>query len=155
MGEDSANRFRIRGFRPGDLESLRRIDEACFEPGIAFDTKEFLFHLSRPHSVTRVAEIGGVIAGFAIGYMQCGTAGYVVTIDVLGELQRKGVGTALMAALHELFRRAGAEISYLEADSGNEIALAFYRHLGYEPLEILEGYYTGGRDAIRMKCKLS
>lgn len=100
-----------------------------------------------------VAECGGEIAGFAIGRLE-GECGHVITIDVLPEARRRGVGRELLTELHRAFRDAGAGHAILEVDIGNGPAHAFYEGFGYRRMEILRGYYGSGRDAYRMVSRI-
>ena len=73
--------IRLRDFRSGDLEDAYRLDQACFEPEIAYTRGQIREFLSRPNATGVVAEIGDGLAGFAIGN-RSGTRGHIVTIDV-------------------------------------------------------------------------
>jgi [ribosomal protein S18]-alanine N-acetyltransferase len=147
--------IRIRGFRADDLEGLAILDRVCFEPGISYSRAELRFQISHPASTTFVAEIPPALAGFVVGRIEDHAAGHVITIDVAPEARRKGVGTALMSALHHEFVSRNLRMSYLEVDRGNREALDFYLRLGYRRLDTIEGYYGDGRDADRMVCFLS
>jgi [ribosomal protein S18]-alanine N-acetyltransferase len=48
--------FRIREFRAGDFETLWRIDQACFAPGISYSADELNYYIHRRGAFTLVAE---------------------------------------------------------------------------------------------------
>ena len=55
-------------------------------------------------------------------------------IDLLPRLQGSGVGSRLMATMHDACRERGAAGLHLGVSPRNARALGFYRHLGYEVL---------------------
>lgn len=60
-------------------------------------------------------------------------------INLLPQAQGHGLGKALMQALWTALRSVGVAGVYLGVDAGNPRAYAFYRHLGFEELEQVEG----------------
>ncbi len=139
----------LRAFRPQDLEAAYRLDQTCFEPGIAYSRAEIRSFLSRPGAVALVAESEGKMAGFAIGDCS-GERGRVVTIDVSGRARRRGVGRRLLTELLRWFAKAGARQVRLEVDVRNEGAIRFYQEMGFRPTRTLPGYYGRGLDGLEM-----
>jgi len=154
MPNSSVSEVSIRDARPGDAPRLYEIDQICFAPYIAYSRAEILFLLTRRSSIARVAELSGDAAGFVIGQAGPGVESHVITLDVIPEARRRKIGTLLMSALHEEFRRRGIERVILEVDTTNETAQQFYRGFGYERGELLHGYYQGRSDAYRMRLRL-
>ena len=150
MGPPLSGEIWIRDYSREDFRILHAIDAACFPAHMAYSRAELLFFLGHDASIARVAEIAGRIVGFAVGQSEPGSAAHVVTLDVISEARRRGVGTGLMNALHEEFRRRNALKVTLEVDAGNEAAQRFYRGLGYRCLGMIPGYYQGRGDALIM-----
>jgi ribosomal-protein-alanine N-acetyltransferase len=144
----------VRDFRSEDLARLHEIDAVCFERGIAYTRTELAFYIRLDRSVVRIAECAGEIVGFAIGQVEEDLRGHVITIDVLPQARRGGVGATLLKQLHDEFRSAGATLAVLEVDVTNVSAQAFYEGFGYRRMNILRGYYGRGRDAYGMECRL-
>ena len=142
--------MQIRGYDRKDFRILHAIDTACFPAHMAYSRAELLYFLEHEASVARVADIAGLIVGFAVGLNEPDAAAHVVTLDVVPEARRRGVGTGLMEALHEEFRRRHASQVMLEVDAGNEGAQRFYLELGYERQGLIPGYYKGKGDAVTM-----
>lgn len=140
----------IREVQPEDLESLYRLDQLCFEPGIAYTRAQMRSFLTRPGARGAVAEIGGEIAGFAVGHLERPGRARVVTLDVHPDHRRLGLGKALLDTLLERLSRDGASESRLEVDAGNAGAIAFYQALGFRPSRRIEDYYGPGRAALEM-----
>jgi ribosomal-protein-alanine N-acetyltransferase len=143
--------FTIRPYRPDESRTLWRIDSICFPPGIAYSHVELLFYLKHPNSIARVAECEGTVVGFAVGRVHRGL-GSVVTLDVVPEARRHGVGMALMAGLHEEFKKHGVRAAILEVSAEDSGAQAFYAKLGYRYTDRIPDYYGDGADAWRMVC---
>ncbi|MFH1572929.1 MAG: N-acetyltransferase [Acidobacteriota bacterium] len=140
----------IRDCSPADLARLYEIDRLCFPPGIAYTREELQFYLSHPGSIARAAQLGPEILGFVIGRIEGEMWGHVITLDVLPEARRRGIGSRLLENLHGEFRAAGTPLAVLEVDTENTAARAFYQGFGYTRVETIPGYYAGGRDAHRM-----
>jgi len=140
----------IRPYMRGDLARLHEIDRICFSPTIAYSLAELRFYLSGRKAIGRVAELSGLIAGFAVGRTEDNGLAHVITLDVLPDARRQGVGKALMKDLHAEFRRRGAACVILEVSVDNFGAKRFYLGLGYRFAGLLPGYYNGETDACLM-----
>ena len=146
---NSAVKFTLRDYTPDDFHALYEIDQACYEPGIAYSKRGMRAYLQFPSAECILAETSREIAGFCISARQR-TRGYIVTIDVLEKYRKSGIGSAL---LREVERRLAAndvrEVG-LETATDNESAIAFWNKHGYRTLGVEKGYYPGGRDAFAM-----
>ena len=143
----------LRNFEPEDFETLYEIDQACYEPEVAYSKRELRAYLRFSGSDCLVAEAEKQIAGFCISARR-EESGYIVTIDVLPQFRREHVGTKL---LDEIERRLGAngvrEVA-LETATDNDSAVAFWTKHGYRNRGIKKDYYPGGRDAFAMSKTL-
>lgn len=146
--------FRIRKFEKADFEALWRIDQACFDPQLAYSRPELAFYMRRPGSFTLVAEGEGRILGFMVAETRRQT-GHIITIDVIEEARRTGLGSALLQAAEEQLLRAGASVVALETPVNNEGAIRFYKQHGYFVEKTLAGYYSGHLDALVMTKDLA
>lgn len=102
-----------------------------------------------------VAEVGGVIAGYA-GLMAGGDQADVVTIAVSADRWGQGIGSQLLAELlAEAVRRRCTEV-FLEVRADNRRAQQLYRWWGFAEVGIRRGYYQpSGMDAIVMRLELT
>jgi ribosomal-protein-alanine N-acetyltransferase len=73
-----------------------------------------------------------------------------VTIDVVSEARRGGVGSLLMEEAEARLRALGCNSIYLETAVDNAAALRFYKRLGYSVLKTIPRYYLGSLDALLM-----
>ena len=152
--------FRIRQFEKADFDTLWRIDQACFDPQLAYSRPEMAFYMRRPGSFTLVAEAdGGEVPGKGIlGFIVTETrrkSGHIITIDVVAEARRAGVGSALLGAAEDQLLRAGAVAVALETPVNNEAAIRFYKQKGYFVEKTVAGYYSGQMDALVMTKELA
>ena len=170
--------FRIRQFEKVDFETLWRIDQACFDPQLAYSRPELAFYMRRPGSFTLVAESsgaagrgeaqgevrgnggapGGVPGRAILGFIVAETrrkTGHIITIDVVSEARRAGVGSDLLRAAEEQLLRAGTVVVALETPVNNEAAIRFYKKKGYFVEKTVSGYYSNHLDALVMMKELA
>lgn len=150
--------LQIRRAQPDDFAVLYALDRACFAPGIAWSKAELAYFLRYPGNIGLVAEIPEAgIVGFAIAGAQRrkgALTGRLITIDVRAEQRRGGVGHALLLAIEEQLRGAGAEAIRLEVAVDNTVAQAFYERHGFTRTGRIPGYYLGRIDALAMEKPL-
>jgi len=163
--------FRIRQFEKADFDTLWRIDQDCFDPQLAYSRPELAFYMRRPGSFTLVVEAadavlsrvrgnGGApvpgcgILGFVVAESRRKT-GHIITIDVVAEARRLGVGSSLLQAAEERLLGAGAVVVALETPVNNEAAIRFYKKKGYFVEKTVPGYYSNQMDALVMIKELA
>lgn len=148
----------LREYRAGDFERVMEIDRLCFVEGIAYSEREMRHFLTRPTAVRIVAHQEGKIQGFIIADRlrrrgsQC--IGRIITIDVLPEARRKGIGDRLLTAAEGALKEAGCSHVALETAVDNLGAMHFYKKHGYTGLKILPNYYLDSIDALLMGKEL-
>ena len=135
--------FRIRQFEKADFDTLWRIDQACFDPQLAYSRPEMSFYMRRPGSFTLVAEAEAGILGFIVAEVRRRKSGHIITIDVVAEARRTGVGSAFsMPRRINCCGRARATVA-LETPVNNEAAIRFYKQKGYFVEKTgFTGYYS-------------
>ena len=144
----------LRDFRMGDFEAVYRLDQACFEPGIAYARSELRRFLSLSTAQAIVVEVGDRIVGFAVGYLSVHRLGHVVTLDVAQEHRGEGIGSALLTELLRRFAAAFVAEVKLEVDMENAAAVAFYERFGFGHKRRLPDYYGPNRPAWEMRLKM-
>lgn len=165
--------FNIRRFEKSDFETLWQIDQDCFDPQLAYSRPELAFYMRRPSAFTLVAEksVNGIpsaagnsissesghkrrILGFIVAETRRQT-GHIITIDVIAEARRIGVGSALLDAAETGLREDGAAAVELETAVNNEAAIRFYKQKGYFVEKTVRGYYSNHLDALVMSKALT
>ena len=150
----AAVRFRIRQFEKADFDTLWRIDQACFDAQLAYSRPELAFYMRREGSFTLVAEGDAGILGFVVAETRRKT-GHIITIDLVAEARRTGVGSALLGVAESQLQQNGAKAVALETPVNNEAAIRFYKQQGYFVEKTVAGYYSGQLDALVMTKELT
>jgi ribosomal-protein-alanine N-acetyltransferase len=99
-----------------------------------------------------LAQEGGRMTGYAV-VMQVLDEAHLLNISVLPELQRGGLGSALLSYLFGQARQRAATRMLLEVRPGNFVGQGFYRHHGFVEIGRRRDYYPaheGREDAIVM-----
>lgn len=152
--------LRTRDSELSDFEGLWIIDQRCFEPGIAYSRRELAWYMRQRGAFTIIGETRETsrarwrMTGFVVGQVIRGKLGHIVTIDVLPQGRRTGIGTRLMSEAEERLRKRGCEAIALETAVDNAPAIAFYKRLGYEVVRTISRYYLGKIDALMMVKRL-
>jgi len=142
----------VRDYLPEDFTILCEIDRRCFPPGIAYSPDDIEIALLQPGSFVVVGTDGPQIAGFILARRERGGRAHIITIDVLKEHRRSGLGTMLLEEAH---RRLGPARVILEVAVDNPAAIAFYKKQGYVALRLLKRYYLDRDDAWQMQKELT
>jgi ribosomal-protein-alanine N-acetyltransferase len=152
--------FALRDFRHEEFETLWRIDQQCFAPGISYSRLELATYLQRPGAFVLVAESSAgerpsrTAVGFIVSEAGSRGHGHIITIDVLGHARRAGIGSQLLHAAEDRLRAAGCHSVVLETAVDNTDAVSFYKRHRYNVTKTLPRYYSNGVDALVMKKDL-
>ncbi len=160
--------FTIRDFQSADFDTLWHIDQRCFPPGISYSRSELNFYIRRRASFTLLAVEASPshpdsghrkknsppfplaqipVAGFIVA--EAGrSSGHIITIDVIAQARRSGVGSLLLTAAEERLRQAHCRSVGLETAVDNVSALQFYKRHGYSVVKTFPRYYSNGVDAL-------
>ncbi len=133
----------IKRLGPDDAATLRALLGVF---GAAFEDPEHYEHaqpddaylarlLARDTFVAIVARVDGEVVGGVTAYLlpkyeQARSELYLYDIAVAEACRRRGIATALIAALHDAARACGADTVYVQADVEDAPALALYAKLG-------------------------
>ncbi len=168
---NSAVPFIIRDFQPADLDTLWRIDQSCFPPGISYSRTELKTYIRHRGSFTLVAvgnpdlerdsahNLGtekkyspaipnSAISGFIVAEPDHRGSGHIITIDVIAPARRFGVGSLLLRGAEDRLQAAHCRAVELETAVDNLSALAFYKRHGYSVIRTFPRYYSNGVDAL-------
>jgi ribosomal-protein-alanine N-acetyltransferase len=154
--------FELRKFTMNDLPSVTHINQVCLPENY---TDFFFVDLYRRFPETFiVAEENANVVGYIMCRIEVGLSniglpglvkkGHVVSVAVMPEYRRKGIGEALVAKAMEAIRTYGAKQCYLEVRVTNEEGISLYKKLGLEVSRTIRGYYADGEDAYVMSKKL-
>ncbi len=137
--------MRIRTAVATDVPAVAALEKALFgldawtTPGAADELDP-----ERRHAL--VAEADGVLVGYAVAAVAGDTAD-LHRVAVAPSARRRGVATALLAALRDVCLADGAARMLLEVSAANDGARAFYAAEGWVDLDVRPGYYRDGAAA--------
>lgn len=142
----------IRLATPADAYGIAVMSRCLVEIGL----RGWTWHPARVAKAIRsrrtnvlVAVIARKPAGFAI--MEYGdTRAHLSLLAVQPALQRRGIGSSMMAWLEESALTAGIGAITLELRTNNFAARCFYQSLGFSEAAYIPGYYRGEETALRM-----
>lgn len=143
----------IRNFQATDLQRVVRIERESFRspwPEILFRRRSEM----DPDGFS-VASCESKVVGYVIGRIEIKKGlelGHLMNLAVDEKYRRQGIGSLLLKEIEDYFKREGARGIWLETREGNRAAEDFYSKHGYEQIDIQEGYYSDGTDALIM-CK--
>ena len=157
-------RFTVRDHRPQDFDTLWKIDQACFPPGISYSRYELKLYIGRRGVLTLVAEASGEsspgqaqgedrILGFLVAELGRRSIGHIITIDVCAEARRQRVGSVLLDTAESRLR-SQCQFIRLETAVDNVAALSFYKRHGYSVIKTVPRYYSNGVDALLLEKDL-
>lgn len=146
-------RLTLRAYTSLDFDTLYAIDQACYPSGIAYSKQTLRWFLRLPGAECVVAELEGKVAGFILAEHE-GPNAHLITIDVLADTRRRGIGTALLDTLEHSLASRGARQVELETATDNHAAIAFWHKHGYRTVGVLKRYYLDRLDAYSMHKSL-
>ena len=133
----------VRRLGPADVAEMRALNALFAE---AFDDLDsyrsappdnsyLARHLARDSVIALGAFDGPDAVGGLVGYVldkleQERSEIYIYDLAVAEEHRRRGVATALIGALQPIAQAIGAWVIYVQADHGDEPAIALYTKLG-------------------------
>jgi ribosomal-protein-alanine N-acetyltransferase len=155
-------KFIIRKFNPDDLNAVVEINRRCLPENYTINF--FIDIYKNCPDAFLVAEAENEIVGYIMCRLEYGFSdfnrfklvkkGHIVSIAVLSEYRRRGIGSSLITqALKELVN-AQVKECYLEVRVSNEVGINLYRKLGFEVTQRIAYYYHDGEDAYVMSKRL-
>jgi ribosomal-protein-alanine N-acetyltransferase len=154
--------YKLRRFMPSDLEEVIQINRECLPENY---TTLFFMNLFRRFPKTFiVAETNGETVGYIMCRIETGIPsfkilgitkkGHVISIAVLPEHKKKGIGFALVQDAMQAMAGYKAKECYLEVRTSNLPAIELYKKLRFEVTRTIRDYYADGEDAFVMARQL-
>lgn len=140
------------------IDAVIRINEACLpEHYSRYFYEDLLTRFPRTFLIVRrgTEVVGYVMCRIEFGLseiqrMRFRRKGHVVSIAVLPNHRRRGVGTLLMREAMKGMAGYGADEFFLETRISNAPAISFYQKLGFQITSIKKRYYLDGEDGYLM-----
>jgi ribosomal-protein-alanine N-acetyltransferase len=134
-----------------DLDEVEKIEMASFSK--PFSHYMFYFLLQNYPEGFIVVDDGGRITGYIV-YSVSGGKGSIVSIAVLPDYRRRGIGQMLVDYAVDDLRK---KVQYLElqVSVSNFAAINFYKKNNFVLVETISQYYPDGGDAYLMRKNLN
>lgn len=136
-----------------DLFAVWHLEHACFGSD-AWGLLELSLALLTPNVRLKVLAPDGHgerLVGFAIGDLRNqGREGWIATLGIHPDFQRRGLGRRLLAAVEAQLTPATLKLT---VRASNTPAQGLYGEFGYRAAERIPRYYSGGEDGIVMEKK--
>jgi [ribosomal protein S18]-alanine N-acetyltransferase len=143
----------LRAMTLDDLPEVMELERLLF-PEDAWSERTYREELAGDTRHYVVAEHSGRLAGWA-GLAAVSGQADVLTIGVRPELEGRGIGARLLAALLEEAVARGCVEVFLDVRADNERARSLYERFGFVQVGVRRRYYQpSGVDAIVMARKL-
>lgn len=141
----------IRPFTLDDLNAILKIERQSF-PKSPYDRMTFVhLHVLYPRSFLVFTEKKADEKEEVMGYIIFSPEGHIISLAVLPEHRRKGIGRTL---LHQAMETPHLRLLHAEVRRSNLGAQAFYFRMGFRPMGIAPNYY-GNEDALIIQWKPS
>ncbi|MHA2379183.1 MAG: ribosomal protein S18-alanine N-acetyltransferase [Candidatus Thorarchaeota archaeon] len=150
--------YTIRLFEKEDIDAVMEINQVCLPEN--YPGSFFLGLHSHAPKAFLVAEIESRVIGYIMCRIERGISsfrrpypvkkGHIVSVAVLRDYRRHGIGTHLIQKGMEGMEQYGASEFYLEVRKTNTQAVSVYEKMNYEVSRVLRGYYRDGEDAYLM-----
>ncbi|MHA1265643.1 MAG: GNAT family N-acetyltransferase [Candidatus Helarchaeota archaeon] len=155
--------FKIREFREEYLDEVIQINRICLPenyPSFFFMSIYYKFPKSFKVALNSEAKVCGYcmwriekgLSNFALRWTR---KAHLVSIAVLEEYRRKGIGEALLLkGMQSMKEDYNASEFILEVRVSNTPAIALYEKHGYTKIKTLKEYYRDGENAFLMALRI-
>ncbi len=147
MTAPPASAIEVRRLTYADLPQVVAVERRCFTT--PWSLAMFVLELSKPSGVCLAAYVGEELAGYLV-CSRYDLAWHIMNVSVDPDRRRRGIATAMMAALFERVGDPDAQFT-LEVRRSNQGAFELYEGLGFKGAGMRRRYYAdNGEDAIVM-----
>jgi N6-L-threonylcarbamoyladenine synthase len=144
----------VRELTLEDLPALMELERELFS-GEAWLESSMRSELENPNNFYVGLFDQGLVGYAGLSSVPSSFSADVQTIGVDPRQQGKGLGRKLMQLLLDRALAVGAEAVLLEVRSDNSVAIALYKSLGFEQIDLRKRYYQpSGTDALVMRAKI-
>lgn len=154
--------FKERLFEMRDLDQVIDINMKCLPEN--YSSYFYLDLYTNYPKTFFVAEADGKVVGYIMCRVEHGFSdfrsifptkkGHIVSVAVLPEYRRRGIGQSLVIDAMRALTEYGATECFLEVRVGNDTAITLYKNLGFKTVRTIEAYYQDGEHAHVMSHRL-
>jgi ribosomal-protein-alanine N-acetyltransferase len=141
--------------RIGDAPAIANLSRSVIESGLPWrwTPRRVAAHMKDRENLVVVAKDQGALVGFALAQFHSETV-HLTLIGVTPDRARTGIGRQLIQWVEDSATIAGLFRIHLEVRVSNQAARRFYAALGYREGALVDGYYSGLEDALRLSRDL-
>jgi ribosomal-protein-alanine N-acetyltransferase len=149
---------KLRQCTPADINAVTAINKVSLPEN--YSQAFFTELLNTTPESFMVAEVDGRVVGYIMcrvehaftGWLKTRLTarGHIISVAVMPEYRRSGIGRALVEAGLASVRKPRVSSCYLEVRVNNAAAIALYRRLGFDVTETVDEYYADGSSAYLM-----
>jgi ribosomal-protein-alanine N-acetyltransferase len=135
---------------PSHVQALAAIHQAAFPPGQRWGPDAMALQLALPGVLALLDPLGGMAM-----LRVAADEAELLTLAVLPQRHRQGIGRALLAAAAREAAACGAAAMFLEVATRNAPARALYAREGFTEVGRRRRYYADGDDALVLRRDLT
>lgn len=136
-----------------DLKGIVELENICFGSEDAWSVLDILGVLTLPSIIRlKIDLLDSIIAFAAVELKEQKRVGWIITLGVLPQFQRKGLGKKLLFACEGVMQTKIARLSVRES---NTSAINLYKSNGYKQVDTWKEYYSGKEDALILEKNLT
>lgn len=124
--------------RPARLEDATGLQRHCYPEAGLDDVQDYLAWCLVQEKKGRIVRLVAEVDGRAVGNAQLtvwGDVGEIGSVVVAEDYRRQGLARQLITTLLDEAQRRGLKSAEIEVHAGQPAILAFYRRLGFQPVE--------------------
>ncbi|MFB6469715.1 MAG: ribosomal protein S18-alanine N-acetyltransferase [Vulcanisaeta sp. AZ3] len=133
-----------------DMQTIIELERAIFKPSEQYTLGFINWLCNNCTEYSYIATINNKPTGYIISCIEGHKRGHVISVGVLTEHRRKGIGEALMIKSICTMASKGIDHVILEVRVSNTPAITLYQKLGFEIKDLLRAYYNDGEDGYLM-----
>ncbi len=139
----------IRPVTAAHAEALAAIHQAAFPPDEVWSATVISLHVGLPGGFGFIDPRGGMVLARTVM-----DEAEILTLAVLPEARRQGLGRDLLQAAMRGAAETDARTMFLEVAEENTAARALYARCGFTEIGRRKRYYANGDDALVMRVAL-
>ena len=154
--------YHVRLFRTQDLNDVVQINLACLPENYNHSFYLTLYYRFPKTFIVAASEqkaVGYIMCRMELGFSEIRRfnlvkKGHIVSVAIIPDYRRKGLGTAILNKALEGMREYNVKEGYLEVRVSNQPAIDLYTKLGFSTSKKSKNYYKDGEDAYIMVKEL-
>jgi len=153
--------YLLRPFRPDDLSAVVEINRVCLPENYS---AYFFMRFTRVARSIYRRRARNMVVGYIMCRLEFGFSdlrrfrmvrkGHVVSVAVMPEFRRRGIGRELVVSAMKALELHGGEECFLEVRTANDEAVKLYKDMGFDTVRTVSHYYHDGADAFLMSVRL-